>query len=212
MATRTSSPTASRSKSTPARKTGQGSSTSRSRASGSKSGRKPAPKTRRPAPRAVRSGPGPVSRVFLALAKVLATAWLGVAHAIGGGVRRVGHTASELEPEHRRDGAGLFLVGLAVVVAAAVWWQLPGGLGDFVRTVVAGSGGVLAWFVPLLLCFVALGNLRDPRAQRARRPSGDRLDGAAVWCPRHRAHRQRLAAARARRHRTAPAGRWRHRL
>src|ERR1700712_147465 len=162
MATRTSSPAASRSKSTPARKTGQGSSPSRSRASGSKSGRKPAPKTRRPAPRAVRSGPGPVSRVFLALAKVLATAWLGVAHAIGGGVRRIGHTAGELEPQHRRDGAGLFLVGIAVVVAAAVWWQLPGGIGDFTRTVVAGSVGLLAWFVPLLLCFVAWRNLRDP--------------------------------------------------
>ncbi len=90
------------------------------------------------------------------------TAWLGIAHAIGGGVRRIGHTAGELEPEHRRDGVGLFLVGLAVVVAAAVWWQLPGGIGEFTRTVVAGSVGLLAWFVPLLLCFVAWRNLRDP--------------------------------------------------
>ncbi len=93
---------------------------------------------------------------------MLATAWLGVAHAVGGGVRRVGRSAGELEPEHRRDGAGLFLVGLAVVVAAAVWWQLPGGLGDLTRTVVAGSVGLLAWFVPLLLCYVAWRNLRDP--------------------------------------------------
>ena len=110
----------------------------------------------------MRNGPGPVARVFIALARVLVTAWLGVAHAIGGGVRRVGHTAGELEPEHRRDGAGLFLVGLAVVVAAAVWWQLPGAIGDFTRTVVAGSVGLLAWFVPLLLVFVAWRNLRDP--------------------------------------------------
>ena len=49
-----------------------------------------------------------------------------------------------------------------MVVAAAVWWQLPGGIGDFTRTVVAGSVGLLAWFVPLLLCFVAWRNLRDP--------------------------------------------------
>jgi S-DNA-T family DNA segregation ATPase FtsK/SpoIIIE len=122
----------------------------------------------------VRSGPGPVARVFLALARVLATAWLGVAHAIGGGVRRVGNTASELEPEHRRDGAGLFLVGLAVVVAAAVWWQLPGGLGDFIRTVVAGSVGLLAWFVPLLLVFVAWRNLRDPETNG---PAGRQVIG-----------------------------------
>ncbi len=182
MATRTSSPAASRSKSTPVRKSGQGSSTSRARASGSKAGRKPAPRTTggsakksaRPAPRAVRNGSGPIARVFFALARVLATGWLGLAHAIGGGVRRIGHSASSLEPEHRRDGAGLFLVGLALVVAAAVWWQLPGGLGDLTRTVVAGSVGLLAWFVPLLLCFVAWRNLRDPESNG---PVGRQLIG-----------------------------------
>jgi len=85
-----------------------------------------------------------------------------VAHAVGAGVRRVGHTAAELEPEHRRDGAGLFLVALAVVVAASVWWQLPGSVFAATRAVVAGSVGLVAWFVPLLLVFVAWRNLRDP--------------------------------------------------
>ena len=125
-------------------------------------GRRKRGAARRPAPRAVRNGTGPIARVFTALARVLVTAWLGVAHAVGGGVRRIGHTARDLDPEHRRDGAGLFLVGLALVVAASVWWQLPGGIGEFTRTVVAGSVGLLAWFVPLLLCFVAWRNLRDP--------------------------------------------------
>ncbi len=166
MATRTSSPTASRSKSSSARTTGKGRSTSRSRPAGTKkkpaSARKGGRKPARPAPRAVRNGSGPVARTFTALARVLVTAWLGVAHAVGGGVRRIGHTARELDPEHRRDGAGLFLVGLAVVVAASVWWQLPGQIGSVTRTVVAGSVGLLAWFVPLLLCFVAWRNLRDP--------------------------------------------------
>ena len=74
----------------------------------------------------------------------------------------MGSSAGELEPEHRRDGAGLSLIGVAVVVAAAVWWQLPGGLGDLVRAVVAGSVGLMAWFVPLALVFVAWRNLRDP--------------------------------------------------
>jgi S-DNA-T family DNA segregation ATPase FtsK/SpoIIIE len=115
-----------------------------------------------------------VARLFTAVARVLVTAWLGLAHAIGGGVRRIGHTASELEPEHRRDGAGLFLVGLAFVVAAAVWWQLPGGIGDFTRAVVAGSVGLLAWFVPLLLCFVAWRNLRDPETNG---PAGRQVIG-----------------------------------
>jgi DNA segregation ATPase FtsK/SpoIIIE, S-DNA-T family len=170
MATRTSSPPGSRSKSS----SPKGGSASRSRSSGTQkktaSGRKPAARSgsarkgaaSRPAPRAVRNGSGPIARIFTALARVLVTAWLGLAHAVGGGVRRIGHTARELDPEHRRDGAGLFLVGLAVVVAAAVWWQLPGSIGEFTRTVVAGSVGLLAWFVPLLLCYVAWRNLRDP--------------------------------------------------
>jgi S-DNA-T family DNA segregation ATPase FtsK/SpoIIIE len=100
-----------------------------------------------------------------------------VAHVLGAGVRKVGHTARELDPEHRRDGAGLFLIGLAVVVAAAVWWQLPGGVGDFTRTVVNGSVGLLGWFVPFLLCFVAWRNLRDPEANG---PAGRQVIGWAA--------------------------------
>ncbi|HET7387572.1 MAG TPA: DNA translocase FtsK 4TM domain-containing protein [Nocardioidaceae bacterium] len=93
---------------------------------------------------------------------------------VGGTVRRIGRTAGELEPEHRRDGVGLLLIGLAVVVAAAVWWQLPGTVGDVVRTVVTGSVGLLGWFVPMLLCFVAWRNLRNPQSNG---PAGRQLIG-----------------------------------
>ncbi len=172
MATRMSSPPGSRSSTSPARKTGSKGAGTRTRSSGSTSTRKTPARGKgsakgrgaaaRPAPRAVRNGTGPVARVFYALARVVVTAWLGLAHAVGGAVRSLGHSAGELEPEHRRDGAGLFLLGTALVVAAAVWWQLPGGIGDFTRAVVAGSVGLLAWFVPLLLVVVAWRNLRDP--------------------------------------------------
>ncbi len=165
MATRTSSPPASRSKSSSSRSTGRGGSAARARTSSrgkSTSRGKSRARSGRPAPRAVRNGPGPVFTLFAALAHVLVTAWLGLAHGVGGAVRRLGHGAGELEPEHRRDGAGLMLIGLAFVVAAAVWWQLPGAVGDLTRAMVAGSLGLVAWFVPLLLCFVAWRNLRDP--------------------------------------------------
>jgi S-DNA-T family DNA segregation ATPase FtsK/SpoIIIE len=88
--------------------------------------------------------------------------WLGLAAAVGAVVRSIGHSARELEPEHRRDGVGLFLFALAVVTAAAVWWQVPGSVMDGWRTVVAGSVGKVAWFVPLLMVFVGWRNLRDP--------------------------------------------------
>jgi len=118
-----------------------------------------------------------VATLFLAVGRGLLAAWLGVAHVVGAAVRKIGHTARELDPEHRRDGAGLFLIGLAVVVAAAVWWRLPGDVGTFTRTVVAGSVGLLGWFVPFLLCFVAWRNLRDPEANG---PAGRQVIGWAA--------------------------------
>ena len=115
--------------------------------------------------------------LFAALGRGMVAVWLGVAQAVGATVRHIGHTARELEPEHRRDGAGLFMIGLAVVVAAAVWWQLPGGVGDFTRTVVNGSVGLLGWFVPLLLVFVAVRNLRNPDSNG---PAGRQVIGWAA--------------------------------
>jgi S-DNA-T family DNA segregation ATPase FtsK/SpoIIIE len=69
------------------------------------------------------------------------------------------------------------MIGLAVVVAAAVWWQLPGGVGHFTRTVVNGSVGLLGWFVPLLLVFVAVRNLRNPESNG---PAGRQVIGWAA--------------------------------
>ena len=113
-------------------------------------------------------------RCFAALGRGVAAIWLGLAHAIGAVARRIGQTARDLEPEHRRDGVGLFLFGLAVVVAAAVWWQLPGGLMDAVRTVVAGSVGKVGWLVPLMLVWVGWRTMRDPESNG---PAGRQVVG-----------------------------------
>ena len=88
--------------------------------------------------------------------------WLGLAHLLGALARRIGSTARDLAPEHRRDGVGLALIGFAVVAAAAVWWQLPGPVGGAVRTVVTGSVGLLGWAVPVVLLAVAWRTLRHP--------------------------------------------------
>jgi S-DNA-T family DNA segregation ATPase FtsK/SpoIIIE len=74
----------------------------------------------------------------------------------------VGSTARDLDPEHRRDGFGLALIGLAIVVAAAVWWRLPSPVGDAIRSVVAGSLGVGAFALPLLLLLWSWRTLRSP--------------------------------------------------
>ncbi|MCY7395079.1 MAG: DNA translocase FtsK [Nocardioides sp.] len=181
MATRTSSPPGSRSRTTTtgARSTGGGGSArTRSARSQPRNGRgtsararpaskkKPAGKgrtsQRRPAPRAVRTGRGPVARLFDLVLRAVVGAWLSVAHTVGAAARAVGRGARDLEPEHRRDGAGLALVGLALVAAGAVWFQLGGSLMTGVRTLVAGSVGKVGWFVPLVLVAVAWRIMRDP--------------------------------------------------
>ncbi len=170
MATRTSSPPGSRSRSTSRSKGGsKGGSSTRSRSTSRK--KRPRSKARskggrglfaRTAPPAVRSGPGPVFRFFRALGGGLVALWLGLAHAVGAVARRVGGAARDLEPEHRRDGVGLFLVGLALVVAGAVWWQLPASIMEATRTIVGGTVGKVGWLVPLLLVYAGWRMMRDP--------------------------------------------------
>jgi DNA segregation ATPase FtsK/SpoIIIE, S-DNA-T family len=164
MATRTSSPPGSRSRSKPS---------TRSRSTSKKRPRTSA-RSRRPAPRAVRSGRGPVLRLFAALGRGFAAVWLGIAHGVGAVARKIGRTARDLEPEHRRDGVGLFLFGFAVVVAGAVWWELPGGLMEGIRTVVAGSVGKVGWLVPLILVWIGWRTMRDPESNG---PAGRQVVG-----------------------------------
>jgi S-DNA-T family DNA segregation ATPase FtsK/SpoIIIE len=99
---------------------------------------------------------------MIAVGRGVVKVWIGIAHLIGSMVRGIGNGARDLDPEHRRDGGGLFLIGLAVVVAAAIWWHLPGAVGNGIRTVVGGSVGMLGWAVPLMLLFVAIRTLRHP--------------------------------------------------
>ncbi len=113
-------------------------------------------------------------RGFTALGRGVAAIWLAVAHAVGATTRRIGRTARDLEPEHRRDGVGLFLFGLAVVTAAAVWWELPGGLMQAVHTVVTGSFGKVGWLVPLMLVWIGWRTLRDPETNG---PAGRQVVG-----------------------------------
>jgi DNA segregation ATPase FtsK/SpoIIIE, S-DNA-T family len=85
-----------------------------------------------------------------------------MAGVVGGSARRVGDSASGLDPVHRRDGLGLACLGLAIIVAASVWWGLPGSAGAAVVAVVRGALGVLGLTVPLLLVGLAAWFMRHP--------------------------------------------------
>jgi len=88
--------------------------------------------------------------------------WLGVANLVGGIARGIGRSARDLDPAHRRDGVGLSLIGLGIVVAAGEWWGLRGTVGEAVRTVVSGTLGSVGLVVPIALGAWGLHLLRHP--------------------------------------------------
>lgn len=88
-----------------------------------------------------------------------------LAHGLGGAARAVGRHAAatrELDAAHRRDGAGLGVLGVAVVLGVGLWWRAAGPVGrwlaDGLRT---GLGGP-ALAVPALLALAAGFLLRHP--------------------------------------------------
>jgi S-DNA-T family DNA segregation ATPase FtsK/SpoIIIE len=112
--------------------------------------------------------------VFRGAGGVVAAAWMGIAHLVGGLVRRVGSSARELDPAHRRDGIGMSLVGAGIVIAAAVWWNIDGVVAEVIRTIVSGTVGAAAVVVPILLVLLAWRTLRQPERNG---PGGRQLVG-----------------------------------
>ncbi len=123
---------------------------------------RPATRGGKTAARSATTGPSLLGRILLAPLKLLALAWRGMAHLVGGGARRVGHTARDLDPAHRRDGLGFSLIALAGVVAAREWWGLSGVVGSVIHSVVAGTFGRVGLVLPLVLLALGIHLLRLP--------------------------------------------------
>ncbi|WP_427132886.1 DNA translocase FtsK [Pseudarthrobacter sp. S9] len=94
--------------------------------------------------------------------RVLGGAWLGIAHVVGAGIRRIGQDVSDLAPEDRRDGAALFNLALGVFVATFAWWGFQGWLPDLVFGIVNGTFGWTALLLPLMLFVCAFRLFRQP--------------------------------------------------
>src|SRR5690625_1407359 len=67
------------------------------------------------------------------LLRLISGLWMGVAHVVGGAARIFGRGARDLDPALRRDGLGLLLIALAIIIAASEWFALPGPVGTAVH-------------------------------------------------------------------------------
>ena len=171
MASRTSaSPRTSRARSA----SGSRSSSSRTRSSRSRSSARGSTRTpqraprgaakrapaRRPKPR--RSGGGLIARSFAAVGRGLLALWGALALLVGSLARGIGRGARDLDPEHRRDGLGLGLIAVAVIVAAATWFSVDGWFVAWSGAIATTFLGALAWLAPVLLLALSWRFLRHP--------------------------------------------------
>jgi S-DNA-T family DNA segregation ATPase FtsK/SpoIIIE len=105
------------------------------------------------------------SAVATGLGRGVGALWMGVAHSVGWVARGVGKqaaTAKEIDPEHRRDGAGLLMLGLSILIAVAVWSGGAGPVGKWLADAVRLFFGGLAVLLPLLLLYGAVRLMRRP--------------------------------------------------
>ena len=93
--------------------------------------------------------------------------WLGVAGAVGATIRFVLRGAKELDPAHRRDGFGFFVIVLALISSAGIWFTLDNFFGRLIYAVLAGFFGKVAFITPALLLYLGVRLLRTPQESAA---------------------------------------------
>jgi S-DNA-T family DNA segregation ATPase FtsK/SpoIIIE len=106
--------------------------------------------------------PDPIAQVIFGFFRLIARGWLLIAHTVGSVFRAYGQGARGLDPEHRRDGGGLALLGLAIVLASVIWWRPQGMATIALERVARGGFGVFAMELPVLVALLAWRLLRHP--------------------------------------------------
>ncbi|WP_433316949.1 DNA translocase FtsK [Micromonospora sp. CA-269861] len=125
--------------------------------------RQPAKKTTRAPVRRRTTPPRPGPAVYVG--RAVGALWMGLAHGMGWAVRAAGRQAAsarDLDPEHRRDGAGLLMFGLALLSAVALWLSGAGPVGAQLADTIRLFLGAISVVVPVLLMIGAWRLMRQP--------------------------------------------------
>ena len=96
------------------------------------------------------------------IASGLASAWRLIAKSLGSAIRFVARGAKDLDPEHHRDGAALFLFILSLISITGTWMRSDAILGRNVYSFLAGAFGSIAVVIPVALIYFAIRLFRAP--------------------------------------------------
>ena len=94
----------------------------------------------------------------------IAATWRGLARTVGATARATGRqaaTARDLDPAHRRDGAGLAILGVAMVAGVSIWAGAGGPAGQGLAGSLRIGLGNGALAVPVLLAILGVHMLRQ---------------------------------------------------
>ncbi len=105
------------------------------------------------------------------LLSLIALAWNVLAKVFGALIRAVGHGASEIDPKQRRDGLGLVLLALSIIVAAQSWFGTQTVITNYSKLIIGGFLGALTIFLPVFLVYGAWQTFRNP----AKKGDGPRI-------------------------------------
>ena len=92
----------------------------------------------------------------------LASTWRLIAKSLGSSIRFVARGAKDLDPEHHRDGAALFLFLLSLISVTGTWMHSDAILGRNVYSFLYGAFGTIAIALPIALIYFAIRLFRTP--------------------------------------------------
>ena len=108
---------------------------------------------------------------FGRLLSLSAMAWGVSAKVFGAIARAVGHGAKEIDQKQRRDGLGLLLLALSIIVAAQSWFDTQTVITRYSKLIISGAVGALTVFLPVVFVYSAWQTFRNP----AKKGDGPRI-------------------------------------
>jgi S-DNA-T family DNA segregation ATPase FtsK/SpoIIIE len=94
--------------------------------------------------------------------RAISATWSTLAKALGSTVRFLARGAKDLDPAHRRDGAGLLILILALAALVGTWFKSESLLSDLLYAIFYGAFGKIGFFAPIVLAYFAVRIFRKP--------------------------------------------------
>ena len=105
---------------------------------------------------------------FLAVfGRAISKTWSTLAGAFGSSVRFLARGAKDLDPAHRRDGAGFLLIILAFAALVGTWFKSESVLSDLLYAIFYVAFGKIGFFAPIILGYFGIKIFRNPQDSKS---------------------------------------------